>query len=64
MMSKRGLGLGRQETLDVEQNQELMICTKCDEQILGKAMKVSLELSINLFKPHLNPSTSVEADCL
>ena len=62
MMSKRGLGLGRQETLDVEQNQELMICTKCDEQILGKAMKVSLELSINLFKLH--HSTSVEADCL
>ena len=45
-MSKRGLGLERQETLEVEQNQEEMICTKCEEPILGKAMKVSLELSV------------------
>ena len=44
-MSKRGLGLGRQETLDVEQNQDVMICTKCGEHILGKAMKVSLPIN-------------------
>merc|ERR1719210_2406417 len=38
-MNRRGLGVGRQETLDMEQNQEEMICTKCGEHILGKAMK-------------------------
>ena len=61
-MSKRGLGLGRQETLEVEQNQEEMICTKCEEPILGKAMKVSLELSVSLsvicLKPPSLPHTS------
>ena len=46
-MNKRGLGLGRQETLEVEQDQAEMICTKCGDPILGKAMKVSLESSLN-----------------
>ena len=69
-MSKRGLGLGRQETLEVEQNQEEMICTKCGSPILGKAMKVSLELSISLtliclnLSPHTSHLNRVLPNCL
>ena len=44
-MNRRGLGVGRQETLDMEQDQEEMICTKCGEHIVGKAMKVNSALS-------------------
>ena len=52
MMSRRGLGMGRQETLEVEQDQEVMICTKCGQNIVGKALKViTAHTSNSLFKP-------------
>ena len=51
MTSRRGLPVARQETLEVEQGEDQMVCTRCGENILGKAMKVSSALMLHhLFK--------------